>query len=70
MDARSISWRDGVVKCRARKMLSAPSNIRQALDGLRPEKYRSVVERPCSARLLAMTTHRTAAGLSSILRAL
>ena len=46
MDARSISWRDGVVKYRARKMLSAPGDTRQALDEFSPTDAAQIARSP------------------------
>ena len=54
MDARSISWRDGVVKYRGRKMPSAPGNTRQALDGFLPTDHGGIVHSPSNAQLPAL----------------
>ena len=54
MGARSISWRYGVVKYRARKMLSAPGNTRQALDGFPTTEHGQVARSPSNTPLTAL----------------
>jgi len=55
--------------CLIEKVLSTPTNTRQALDGFRSAKYQWGAGRVRGARLPAGTACRRAAGLSNILRA-